>query len=159
MDNQQQPAPPSAGSLDTFVLAVQDAGGGTGTPDSIAIPRNLFNKLPPLPRYLTADASMPLSLDHVAAEEEDAGAKVDDDSVESANEANELTESMIEANLERLEDLDDCVEFSEANSIKHLKDTASVPQPPSDYVPPAVKTEKGEPKWEELDSPGDWSRY
>ncbi|KAG7336532.1 hypothetical protein IV203_025048 [Nitzschia inconspicua] len=159
MDNQQQHAPPSAGSLDTFVSAVQDAGGDTGTPNSIPIPRNLFNRFPQLPRYLTANASIPLSLDHVAAEEEDAGAEGDDDSVESADEANELTESMIEANLERLEDLDDCVEFSEANAIKDLKDMASVPQPPSEYVPPAVKTEKGEPKFEELDNPGDWSRY
>ncbi|KAG7359448.1 hypothetical protein IV203_034546 [Nitzschia inconspicua] len=66
---------------------------------------------------------------------------------------------MKEANLERLEDLDDCVKFSEANAIKDLKDMASVPQPPSEYVPPAVKTEKGEPKWEELDNSGDWSRY
>ncbi|KAG7337867.1 hypothetical protein IV203_017744 [Nitzschia inconspicua] len=99
MDNQQQHAPPSAGSLDTFVSAVQDAGGDTGTPNSIPIPRNLFNRFPQLPRYLTANASIPLSLDHVAAEEEDAGAEGDDDSVESADEANELTESMIEANL------------------------------------------------------------
>ncbi|KAG7337431.1 hypothetical protein IV203_034509 [Nitzschia inconspicua] len=93
------------------------------------------------------------------ADEEGAGSEGDDDSNESADEANELTESMIEANLERLGDSDNCVEFSEANPIKDLKDTASVPQPPSDYVPPAVKTEKGEPKWEELNNPGDWSRY
>jgi hypothetical protein len=162
MNNQQQDAPPSAGSHDTFASAVEDQERDAGSPNSAVSttnPRSLFDQLPPLPRYLTANASIALSLDHVAAEEEDAGAGDDDDSVESADEANELTESMIEANLERLEDLDDCAEFSEANAIKDLKDIASVPKPPPEYIPPPVKTEKGEPKWEEVDNPGDWSRY
>ncbi|KAG7349515.1 hypothetical protein IV203_012112 [Nitzschia inconspicua] len=116
----------------------------------IAIPRNLFNKLPPLPRYLTADASISLSLLIMwQLKKRMLGPKA----------MMAVSKAYEEANLERLEDWDDCVEFSEANSIKDLKDTASVPQPPSDCVPPAVKTENGEPKWEELDNPGDWSRY
>lgn len=35
----------------------------------------------------------------------------------------------------------------------------SIPSPSSDWVPPPVKTEKGEPQFSEVDNPGKWSRF
>jgi hypothetical protein len=105
MASHQINPPPSAGSVASFISAQEDA--ESATVPSPNHPRNLFgsNILPILPSYLShyIDASsVALNMEDVLEEEEDCGRK-DDNSVESADEAQVLTDSLVQNMREREE--------------------------------------------------------
>jgi hypothetical protein len=101
----------------------------------------------------------------VTEEAEDEGLGQDDDSVESADEANLLTEAMVDTAADRFGNEEDDVVFSDANGIRGLDPSNTldleklIPQPPIDWVAPPWKELKGESTFDEVDNPGDWKCY
>lgn len=167
MESNANNQPPSAGSYGSFASARQDENEVSEEAvdgNSPNQPRVLFQRngaLPNLPAYLRhyIDASAaPLDLTDVDADAQDIGGN-DDDSVESSDEAQELTNALVETARERNTDDDDAVPFTNDNSIPGLQPDVNVPKAPEDYVPAPVKTEQGEPEFESVDNPGNWNRY
>ena len=104
MASHQNNPPPSAGSYASFASAQEhpETPGAPGTDGvSPSLPRILFDRsaLPRLPSYLTHyinSTSATLNFQEVQEEEEECGRR-DDDSVESAAEARDLTEALVDA--------------------------------------------------------------
>jgi hypothetical protein len=101
----------------------------------------------------------------VTEEAEDEGLGQGDDSVESAEEANLLTEAMVDTAADCFGNKEDDVVFSDANGIRGLDPSNTLEldrlilQPPINWAPPPRKESKGEPTFDEVDNPGDWKQY
>lgn len=163
MSNNQNEAPPSVGSHASFASAQQDdqdniSGSADPSPNN---PRILFDHdaLPPRPSYLThfvSGTSIPFRMEEVEEEAEDCGLP-DDDSVEESAEAQQLTKILVENYEDRQND--DDVLFNDENAIRGLKKGVKMPEKPEGWTPRPVDPSKGEPDFNEVDNPGNWSRY
>lgn len=165
MASHQNNPPPSGGSYASFASAQEqpETPGALGTDGvSPSLPRILFDRsaLPRLPSYLTHyinSTSATLNFQEVQEEEEECGRR-DDDSVESAAEARDLTEALVQTFREREEDPDDAVAFTNENGLREVAG-ANLPTAPEDWSPPAVKADCGEPVFETVDNPGSWNQF
>ena len=119
-----------------------------------------------MPSFLrpTEELERYLSKEDVEAE---AAEVRDGDSVTSSDECKELDSAVEEALEDRLnvllrkEDVDDSVKDDEKNGFLIRKGLGAIKinKVPDDWKPPAVKADKGELEWADVDNPGDWLEF
>mmetsp|Transcript_28135 Transcript_28135/g.46590 ORF Transcript_28135/g.46590 Transcript_28135/m.46590 type:complete len:162 (-) Transcript_28135:14-499(-) len=105
-----------------------------------------------------ADALGTLATGGGGAEEDGDGGSVSDGS-----ECRGLDPAFLEAFRDQLTLADETVAVEENETLllkEELSDNITLSSPPTDWTPPFIKVEKGEPFFESVDNnPGNWSKY
>jgi hypothetical protein len=161
MGSNQNNDAPSGQSISSFVSVVQ-AAEETQTASSVQPSPNeptiLFEghdpMLPGCMAQYIDNRARTIDLSAVPEEAHNCGA-ADSDSVESAPEANDFRDVLVESVEDQNTDADDGVPFTDENALRGLASNANTPKPPADFVVPGPKPNSDEPALEDVDNPGD----